>query len=148
MNFDLEVANKLQTNINTGTTNTIVTKEVENEEVPESLNAEEETNFPEIVDPTKKITKSKAKRTKSKSKAMQRQNSKEKKDGKPKGDVDIEWDFEENKAKGERQKKGEMEQAKRFDDDFLRAETKYMEEERLREYEGANGRQKGLTAFG
>lgn len=153
INFDLEVANKLQPNIYSDQADSLLSRTGENSETtgtPAAEDEEEELNFPEIVDPTKKITKSKAKKSKNKSKIPQRQNSKEKKESKQKADVDVEWDFEEMKAgKGQKQR-SELEadySSKRIDEEFLKSESKFLEEDRLRTYDAANGKRKGLFIF-
>ena len=163
INFDLEVANKLVANLKDGeildTSEVAPPKSTETDlaETDETPAGEEELNFPEILDPTKKITKSKAKKSKSKSKIPQRQSSKEKekekekeKDKKNKGksDVDVEWDFEEPKASGKSSRKNETETGfpnrKTEEPDFLKSEPKAFEEERFKDDDVAPiGRHKG-----
>lgn len=146
INFDLEVANKLQPNANSDQLDNLISKFGENNDEPETPAAEEELNFPEIVDPTKKITKSKAKKSKNKSKIPQKQNSKEKKEVKPKNEVDVEWDFEDQKSGKASKQKNDVEgsfTSRKAEEEFLKAEAKIVEDERIKDFDTASGRRKG-----
>lgn len=135
-NFDLDLTEKLKSKVN----NQIRVPDAnleENSKISEAA-AEEEFNYPEIVDPTKKITKSKAKKSKSKGKSFQIQNSKEKKE-----EVEVEWDFEDQSSDKIHQKKKNG-LTKETVEEFIGNETKHLDNERLKDSEKANNKCKGL----